>query len=212
MKALMAVAAFVPGMFLVQASGGTAVAVVDFHRAVAETPEGKTAISKLTTFGQEQQTAIEQKVKEATDLENRIRTQEGARSEAALTQMNRDLATARATIQTMEQDAQTRFDKMGDELLGPIQTKAATAIRSYAAERGYKIVLDASVLQEGLFYVHDTADITSEIVRRIASDLNSSDSKLAEKVPTFEERLIRRTWVRANFLSPSASQIEKDVN
>ena len=212
MKAFMAVAAFVPGMFLVQASGGTAVAVVDFQRAVAETPEGKTAISKLTAFKKEQQTAIDQKIKEADDLETRISTQAGARSEASLTQLNRDLATARANIQTMAEDAQNKMEKMGDELLGPIQSKTATVVRGYAAERGYKIVLDASVLQEGLFYVHDTADITSEIVRRIASDLNPSDSNPAPKTASFQERLIRRTWVHASFVEPAVSGNAKNVN
>src|SRR6185436_9984134 len=116
-RALLAMAAIVPGMFYVQASGGTTVAVVDFRRAVAETPDGKSAIAKLTEFGTEQQAAINQKIKEANDLENQIRTQNALRSEAARAQMIQDLDTARAKIQTMGEDAQDKFDQMETQLL-----------------------------------------------------------------------------------------------
>jgi Skp family chaperone for outer membrane proteins len=198
-RALFAIAAVIPGMFLVQASGGTTVAVVDFRRAVAETPDGKTAITKLTAFGAEQETAIKQKIKDADELENQIRTQTGLRSDAARAQMQRDLDAARANIQTMGEDAQNKFDQMQDQLLRPVQLRTATAVRGYATEHGLKIVLDASVLQDGLFYVHDTADITSEIIRRIASDLNRPAEQHASLVETPQEKILHRTWNGVNF-------------
>ena len=89
-RTLLAIAALIPGTFLVQASGGTTIAVVDFRRAVEETPDGKSAITKLTAFGTEQKTAIEQKIKEANDLESQIRAQNGVRSDAARAQMQRE--------------------------------------------------------------------------------------------------------------------------
>jgi Skp family chaperone for outer membrane proteins len=201
-RALLAIAAVVPGMFLVQNSGGTTVAVVDFRRAVAETPEGKSAITKLSAFGTEQETAIKQKVREADDLESQIRAQNGVRSDAARAQLQRDLDAARAKIQTMGEDAQNKFDQMQEELLRPVQLRTATAVRGYATEHGLKIVLDASVLQDGLFYVHDTADITSEIIRRIASDLNRPNEQhasLGETEETPQQKILHRTWNGVNF-------------
>src|SRR6185295_5229692 len=159
---------------------------------IAETPEGKSAITKLSKFGTEQQVAIEQKVKAASDLESRIRTQDSVRSDAARAQMARELDAARAEIQTMQQNAQDKFDQMEEQLLRPVQVKTATAVRSYATEHGVKIVLDASVLQDGLFYVHDTADITSEIIRRIAADLNKSDAQTASVAETPQGRILHR--------------------
>jgi Skp family chaperone for outer membrane proteins len=206
-RAMIAVASMVPGMFLMQASGGTSVAVVDFQRAIAETPEGKSAITKLTTFETEQRTAIGQKIKEADDLEAQIRAQNGVLSEAARNQKAQDLDAARANIQTMGQDAQDKFGKMQEQLLGPVQVKTATAVRNYASEHGLKIVLDASVLQDGLFYVHDTADITSEIIRRIASDLNKSENQNAALIETPQEKILHRTWSGVNFAHPAASPV-----
>ena len=39
-----AMATMLPGIFLMQASGGSTVAVIDFERAVSEAPGGKDAI------------------------------------------------------------------------------------------------------------------------------------------------------------------------
>jgi len=206
-RAILAMAALVPGMFLVQASGGTSVAVVDFRRAIEETPEGKSAITKLTAFGTEQQAAIKQKMKEANDLEAQIRAQTGVRSDAARAQMERDLDAARANIQTMGEDAQNKFDQMQEQLLRPVQLRTATAVRGYATEHGLKIVLDASVLQDGLFYVHDTADITTEIIRRIASDLNRAGAQHASVVETPEEKILHRTWNGVNFAQQLPPQV-----
>ena len=205
-RALFAIAAVIPGMFLVQASGGTTVAVVDFRRAVEETPDGKSAITKLTAFGTEQKTAIEQKIKEANDLESQIRAQNGVRSDAARAQMQRDLDTARANIQAMGEDAQNKFDQMQELLLKPVQLRTATAVRGYASEHGLKIVLDASVLQDGLFYVHDTADITSEIIRRIASDLNRPPEQHASMVETPQEKILHRIWNGVDFAQQIPTQ------
>lgn len=206
-RALLAIAAVIPGMFLVQTSGGTTVAVVDFRRAVEETPEGKSAIAKLTTFGTEQETAIKQKVKEADDLESQLHAQNGLRSDAARAQMQRDLDAARAKIQTMGEDAQNKFDQMQEQLLKPVQLRTATAVRGYATEHGLKIVLDASVLQDGLFYVHDTADITSEIIRRIATDLNRPEGQHASVLETPQEKILHRTWNGVNFAQQIPPQV-----
>jgi Skp family chaperone for outer membrane proteins len=206
-RALLALAAVIPGMFLVQTSGGTTVAVVDFRRAVSETPDGKSAITKLSAFGAEQEAVISQKVKEANDLESQIRAQNGLRSDTARAQMQRDLDTARATIQTMGEDAQNKFDQMQEQLLKPVQLRTATAVRGYATEHGLKIVLDASVLQDGLFYVHDTADITSEIIRRIASDLNRPGEQHASIVETPQEKILHRTWNGVNFAQQIPPQV-----
>jgi len=206
-RVLLAIASVIPGMFLVQASGGTTVAVVDFRRAVAETPDGKSAITKLTAFGTEQETAIKQKIKDADELENQLRTQTGVRSEAARAQLQRDLDAARANIQTMGEDAQNKFDQMQEQLLRPVQLRTATAVRGYATEHGLKIVLDASVLQDGIFYVHDTADITSEIIRRIASDLNRPQEQHASVSETPQEKILHRTWNGVNFAQQIPAQV-----
>ena len=189
---VLAVAALLPGMFLVQANGGPSVAVVDFDRAVSEAPGGKDAITKITTFQNEQLAAITTKQKEATDLENRLRVQGGTLTEAARTQLTRNLETTRTTIQTMGEDAQKKINDMRQELISPIERKTVMAVGAYASEHGVKIVLDASALQGGLVYVHDTADITTEIIRRIAADLRNPSQQDAS---LRSDRFLNRKWL-----------------
>jgi len=190
---LLAMATLIPSVFLMQASGGSSVAVIDFERAVSEAPGGRDALDKLNTFRNEQMTAIEKKQKEADDLANRLRTQDRALSPTARTQLTKDLETAQTSVQTMADDAQKKLGQMQQELLAPISQKTAMTVSAYANEHSVKIVLDASALQNGLVYVHDTADITTEIIRRIASDLeNHRDLSASNR----SDKFLNRTWVK----------------
>jgi Skp family chaperone for outer membrane proteins len=182
----------VPGLFLMQASGNSSVAVVDFERAVTEAPGGRAAIEKLNTFSNEQMTAITQKQQEAEALASRLRTQDRALSEATRTQLNNDLRTAEASLQTMTDDAQKKLAEMRQQLLAPVEQKTAMAVSAYANEHSVKIVLDASALQSGLLYVHDTADITTEIIRRIATDLENH----REHASLQPDKLLNRDWLK----------------
>jgi len=190
---LLAMATLIPSVFLMQASGGSSIAVIDFERAVSEAPGGRDALDKLNTFRNEQMTAIEKKQKEADDLANRLRTQDRALSPTARTQLTKDLETAQTSVQTMADDAQKKLGQMQQELLAPISQKTAMTVSAYANEHSVKIVLDASALQNGLVYVHDTADITTEIIRRIASDLeNHRDLSASNR----SDKFLNRTWVK----------------
>jgi Skp family chaperone for outer membrane proteins len=198
---LVAIATLIPGMFLMQANGGSPVAVIDFERAVSEAPGGKDALDKLNNFANDQRTAIAKKRQEADDLANKIRTQDRALSEAARAQLNKDLQTAEASVQTMADSAQTKLAQMRTELLAPIEQKTAMAVSAYATEHSLKIVLDASTLQNGLVYVHDTADITTEIIRRIASDLENH----REHASVRPENLLNRPWFKVDFRHANAA-------
>jgi Skp family chaperone for outer membrane proteins len=190
---LLAVVTLVPGMFLMQASGGSPVMVIDFERAIAATPAGKDAITKLNAFGTEQRAAIDKKIREAQDLENRLETQGRALTETARANLSRDLDAARTAVQTMGEQAQKKMAEMQQQLLVPVEQRTVMAVRAYAAEHSVKIVLDSSALQNGLVHWDDTADITTEIIRRIASDIRKGERLDASARTT--ERLLNRNWV-----------------
>jgi len=105
----------------------------------------------------------------------------------------------------MGQEAQKKLDQMQDELLAPVEGKMTTAVNAYAAERGVQIVLNSSVLRNGLVYVHDTADITTEIVRRMAVNAKGMPPRqdhesVAEQL---HEQFASRKWGQAAFLHSS---------
>jgi hypothetical protein len=93
----------------------------------------------------------------------------------------------------MADEIQKKLAQMQQELLAPVEQKTAMAVSAYANEHSVKIVLDASTLHNGLVYVHDTADITTEIIRRIASDLqNHRDLNASTK----SDKFLNRTWFK----------------
>jgi Skp family chaperone for outer membrane proteins len=92
----------------------------------------------------------------------------------------------------MGEEADKKIAELRQNLIAPIEQKTAMAVRTYADEHGVKIVLDASTLQNGLVYVHDTADITTEIIRRIASDLQNPGQQNAA---LRSERHLNRRWL-----------------
>ena len=190
---LFALSATIPGLFLMQSTGTSSVVVVDFDRAVAETPAGKDAITKLNAFGNEQRDAIQKKQKEADDLQNRLRTQDRALSEATRGQLVRDLQAAQSAVQTLTDNADKKLHEMEQQLLVPIQQKTQDAVNSYATENSVKIVLDRSTLQNGLVYVHDTADITTEIIRRIAGNIENPQQP-KDGVAKFIDKIRNRPW------------------
>ena len=191
---LLAISALVPGMFLMQSTGSSSVAIIDFERVVEESA-GKDAINKLNAFAADQTNAIQKKTQDAQDIQNRLRVQDRALSTSARDQLTKDLADAQTQIEKLRNDAQQKFEQMQQQLLGPAQKKTMDAINNYAAEHSVKIVFDASALGSSLLYVHDTADITTEIIRKIAADLENPDrpqdaeSKLAAQ-------LKQRQWIR----------------
>jgi Skp family chaperone for outer membrane proteins len=187
------IATLVPGFFLVQASGGSPVAVIDFERAVREAPGGQDAITRITAFQNEQLAALDKKQKEAQDLENRLRTQDRVLTNDARVQITRDLESARNSLQSMGDEAQKKLAEMEQQLLRPIEQKTQMAVSAYASEHALKIVFDAAAIQNGLVYVHDTADITTEIIRRIAADLQTPG---APHAAAGAQPLLNRPWLK----------------
>jgi outer membrane protein len=208
-RVLFGMLAIVPGMFLLQATGSPSVAVINFDRVIAEAPGGKDAITKLNAFSSEQRTAIEKKQKEAQDMQDRLLSQDRVLSETARAQLIRDLDAAQASIQTMGEEAQQKIEKMEQDLLGPVQQKTVNAVRTYATEHSLKIVLDASTLRSGLVYVHDTADITTEIIRRTALNMDGQTPKAKLADTAIGQIRMNRPWT--DFRIPRANPDVSDL-
>lgn len=168
---LLGTALLIPGTFLVQTTGGSPVAVVDLERAMVGSPDGKKAMDEVSVFVNTQRAAIEKRQKEADDLENKIRTQGRALSEAARARLSRDLDTARTAVTRTTEDAERQLDDLQRQVIGPVEDRTIKVVRDYAAERAISIVFDLSNPQiaSGIIYFHDTADITTEIIRRLAN-------------------------------------------
>jgi hypothetical protein len=93
---------------------------------------------------------------------------------------------------------------MRQQLLAPVEQKTAMAISAYANEHSVKIVLDSSALQGSLVYVHDTADITTEIIRRIATDLENPSQHASLQ----SEQFLNRAWLNTDLQRSQSAVVQ----
>ncbi len=167
------------------AAGGTAgkVAVVDFQKAVLENVEGKKAQEKLMAEVGKRQKDFEEKQKSLSDAQNKLQTQNAALSETAKADLSRQIDKLNTDLQRLNDDAQKDIGDLQQQLLRPIADRAQKILQAYSAENGFSVVFDVSSQANNIIYVQDVADITTEIIRRVDSELVKSPTTPAAATP-----------------------------
>ena len=147
------------------------VAVVDFQKAVLENAEGKKAQEKLMAEVSKRQKDFEAKQKNLQDAQNKLQTQNNALSDTAKADLSRQIEKLNTDLQRMNDDAQKDIGDLQQQLLRPIADRAQKVLQAYSAENGLSVVFDVSNQTNNIVYVQDVADITTEIIRRVDSEL-----------------------------------------
>jgi outer membrane protein len=159
------------------------VAVVDFQKAVLENAEGKKAQEKLMAEVGKRQKDFEEKQKSLQDAQNKLQTQNAALSDTAKADLNRQIEKLNTDLQRMNDDAQKDIGDLQQQLLRPIADRAQKVLQAYSAENGFSVVFDVSNQTNNIIYVQDVADITTEIIRRVDSDLVKTPAAPASAAP-----------------------------
>jgi Skp family chaperone for outer membrane proteins len=82
-----------------------------------------------------------------------------------LTQAEADEAEGlKRDIQRLQEDGQRQAEKLGRERTGPILTDIGNAIKTYAKQRGFDVVIDVSKLQGSFLVLNDNVDITDGFI------------------------------------------------
>jgi outer membrane protein len=147
------------------------VAVVDFQKAVLENVEGKKAQEKLMAEVSKRQKDFEDKQKSLADAQNKLQTQSAALSDTAKADLSRQIEKLNTDMQRMNDDAQKDIGDLQQQLLRPIADRAQKVLQAYSAENGFSVVFDVSNQANNIIYVQDVADITTEIIRRVDTEL-----------------------------------------
>jgi len=164
-------AASVPAASAPAGAAAGKVAVVDFQKAVLENVEGKKAQEKLMAEVSKRQKDFEEKQKNLTDAQNKLQTQDKALSDTAKSDLSRQIDKLNTDLQRMNDDAQKDIGDLQQQLLRPIADRAQKVLQAYSAENGFSVVFDVSNQTNNIIYVQDVADITTEIIRRVDSEL-----------------------------------------
>jgi outer membrane protein len=159
------------------------VAVVDFQKVVLENVEGKKAQEKLMSEVSKRQKEFEEKQKSLADAQNKLQTQDKALSDTAKADLTRQIDKLNTDMQRMNDDAQKDIGDLQQNLLRPIADRAQKVLQAYSTENGFSVVFDVSNQTNNIIYVQDVADITTEIVRRVDSELVKAPIAPASAAP-----------------------------
>ena len=176
-------AASVPSASAPAGAAAGKVAVVDFQKAVLENVEGKKAQEKLMAEVSKRQKDFEEKQKNLSDAQNKLQTQDKALSDSAKADLSRQIDKLNTDLQRMNDDAQKDIGDLQQQLLRPIADRAQKVLQAYSAENGFSVVFDVSNQTNNIIYVQDVADITTEIIRRVDSELVKAPSAPAPTAP-----------------------------
>ena len=168
------------------ASAGAAagrVAVVDFQKVVLENTEGKKAQEKLMAEVTKRQKDFEDKQKSLQDAQNKLQTQDKVLTDTAKADLSRQIDKLNTDLQRMNDDAQKDIGDLQQQLLRPIADRAQKVLQAYSAENGFSVVFDVSNQANNIIYVQEVADVTTEIIRRVDSELAKTPPAPAAAAP-----------------------------
>jgi outer membrane protein len=173
---LVVLSLLVPAALLAQAPAAPSkVAVIDFQAALASNTMGKQAQEKLAAEVKKRQDDMEKIQKSMEDAQNKLRTQSNALSDTAKADLGRDIDRMNTELQRKNDDAQKELQEMQQQLIQPIAERLSMIVDSYAKEMGFAVVLDVM----SVVFRAETADITTEIIRRFDASVASAAPKPA---------------------------------
>ena len=165
-----------PAALLAQETAGSAasvpskIGVVDFQRAIVENNEGKTAQAQFMVEINKRQGDMERRQKSMEDMQNKLRTQDKALSDAAKADLTRQIEQINTELTRMNEDAQKDLGELQQRLFRPIAERAGKVLNAYAVETGLTLVFDVSSQGSSIVYARDGVDITDEVIRRVDAD------------------------------------------
>jgi outer membrane protein len=154
------------------------IAVVDSQRLLAEAPQARAAGAALETeFGPRQKTLEAQK----KDLEARgqkFERDQATMSESERTKTQRDLRDAELNLQRRAKEFQEDVQLRQNEELQRVQKAIYEAVRAYAKEKGYDMVLAG-----GVIYSSESVEITSAVLSNLVAKAPAAPAAPAPKKP-----------------------------
>lgn len=146
---------------------GAKIAYVDFQRVASESELGKGAAAKITDFQKRKQNEAIEKNKQLQGMLDKQKTQASVLSEAAMKQLELDIAKAQRDLQYFQNEAQAEAETLNNDLMREFQAKVLPLVQALATERGLHMVFDV----QSFIFANRGLDLTPEIITRANATL-----------------------------------------
>jgi len=149
---------------------------VDVERALASTGEGRAQLKALDEWARPRRDEINRLGQELSDLQREIMSKQGAASEDALADLNRQYVAKKRELEDKQRDAKRDFDQRQTTVLKELGGKLQDVITKYADTNRFTAVFILKT--DELAYLAKTAELTDIVVK-----LYNERYPLAETTP-----------------------------
>jgi outer membrane protein len=143
---------------------GSKIAYINVQLIANQSAEGKAATARIQEFNKKKVAELQNKNKQAQDLQTKLQQGGSVLNETARAQTERDLQKLQRELQGMQEDAQQEQQQMTDKLQAEFQEKLNPIIDQVATEKGLHVVFDA--MGAGMVWANTGLDITAEVIKR----------------------------------------------
>jgi outer membrane protein len=144
---------------------GAKFAYINPPRIFQETAAGKAAVGRINTLTQKKQTEFQAKQKAMADNQAKLQSSGGVMSEAARSQLEKEIERQNTEIQRYQQDAQAEINELQNEVQAEFVQKVNPIIDAVAKEKGLQIVFNGG--DAGFAWADPGLDLTSEVIKRL---------------------------------------------
>jgi Skp family chaperone for outer membrane proteins len=144
---------------------GAKVAFVDFQRVAAESVEGQISSSKINALVAKKQAEGAEKAKQLQMNEQRLAQSGAVMSEAARSQLEKDIERQKREGERFQQDAQAEITELQQELQLDFQKKISPLVQQIVQDKGLQLLLSRA--DAGIVWGDPGLDLTSDFVKKL---------------------------------------------
>lgn len=144
---------------------GAKIAFVSFQRVIAESVEGKTSSAKVQALVTKKQGEGAEKQKQLAAGQARLQQGGGVMSDAARSQLEKDIERMTVEGQRFQQDAQAEVQELQNQLQNEFIQKVTPLLQQIATEKGLHALFNAQ--EAGLAWADPGLDVTTDVIRKL---------------------------------------------
>jgi outer membrane protein len=144
---------------------GAKIAFVDIQAVASLSAEGKSASAKLDALKKKKNDELVGKSTALKTMQDKLNAGGSVLSDAARSQLEKDIEKGQRDLQFAQQDAQTELTDMTNQLQGEFQDKLNPIMEAVRAEKGLLMIF--SVRDAGILAVDTGLDLSNDVVKRL---------------------------------------------
>src|SRR5262245_2062466 len=144
---------------------GAKFAYINPPRIFQETIAGKAAVGRINALTQKKQTEFQAKQKTMADNQQKLQSSGSVMSEAARTQLEKEIEKQNTELQRYQQDAQAEINELQNEVQAEFVQKVNPILAEVSKEKGLQILFNGG--EAGFAWADPGLDLTSEVIKRL---------------------------------------------